>query len=106
MYTFSFVFTKTKAMKYISHLDLMRLFTRAFRRAGFALKMTQGFSPHPKFSIKRALKLGLESENELASVSLRERLDTRDFQERLQKQMPEGITIKQVYEEVKSKFSD
>jgi len=106
MFKFSFNFSKTGYMRYISHLDLMRLFTRALRRAGLAVKMTQGFSPHPKFSIDRALKLGLESQNERATVSLRESLDTRDFQERLQKQMPEGITIKQVYEEVKSKPRD
>jgi radical SAM-linked protein len=103
MVKFSFNFSKAGYMKYISHLDLMRLFTRALRRAGFAVKMTQGFSPHPKFSINRALKLGLESQDELAAVSLRESLDTQDFQERLQEQMPEGITIKQVYEEEKSR---
>lgn len=48
-------------MKYISHLDLMRLFTRAMRRADLPLKMTEGFNPHPKFSIQRALKLGLRA---------------------------------------------
>lgn len=81
-------------MKYISHLDLMRLFMRAMRRADLPLKMTEGFSPHPKFSIKRALKLGLESENEEASVALKEPINPEDFKERLQKQLPEGIIIK------------
>lgn len=81
-------------MKYISHLDLMRLFIRALRRADFALKMTEGFSPHPKFSIKRALKLGLESDKEEATIILREEVLLQDFRERLQKQLPEGIEIK------------
>ena len=81
-------------MKYISHLDLMRLFMRAMRRADLPLKMTEGFSPHPKFSIKRALKLGLESENEEATVVLKEEVSPQDFKERLQRQLPEGIEIK------------
>lgn len=75
-------------------MDLMRLLTRAMRRADFALKMTEGFSPHPKFSIKRALKLGVESDNEEASVILREEINPEDFKNRLQRQLPEGICIK------------
>ena len=83
-------------MKYISHLDLMRLFTRAMRRAGFPLKMTEGFSPHPKFSIKRALKLGLESDNEEGYIVLREIINLEDFKNNLQGNLPEGIRIKDV----------
>jgi radical SAM-linked protein len=95
MYKISFIFAKKGAMKYISHLDLMRLFMRALRRAEFPLKISEGFNPHPKFSIKRALKLGLESENEEASVGLKEPVAPEDFKKRLQKQLPQGIQIKQ-----------
>jgi len=56
--------------------------------------MTEGFSPHPKLSMKRALKLGVESENEEASIVLRELVNLKDFQDKLQKQLPEGIEIK------------
>ena len=83
-------------MKYISHLDLMRLFQRSMRRADLPLKFSQGFSPHPKFSIKRALKLGLESEREEATVVLKEAMNVEEFRNRLQKQLPEGIIIKDV----------
>lgn len=96
MYKINFTFSKKGLMKYISHLDLMRLFTRAMRRADLPLKMTEGFSPHPKFSIQRALKLGLESESEEASVLLTELVGPGEFRERLQKQLPEGIEIKSV----------
>ena len=89
-----FTFSKTGLMKYISHLDLMRLLTRAMRRADLPLKFSEGFSPHPKLSIKRALKLGLESENEEASILLKEDIDPEDFINKLQKQLPEGIRIK------------
>ena len=83
-------------MRYISHLDLMRLFMRAMRRAEFPLKMTEGFSPHPKLSLKRALKLGIESEHEEASIVLKFPVVPEDFKHRLQKQLPEGIQIKDV----------
>ncbi len=92
-------FSKKGLMKYISHLDLMRLFMRALRRAELPIKMTEGFSPHPKISIKRALKLGVESDNEEATFTLRELIDPRDFQERLQKQLPQGIFIKEARRE-------
>ena len=90
-----FKFSKKQDLKFISHLDLMRLFTRAMRRAGLPLKMTQGFSPHPKFSIKRALKLGIESDNEEALVVLNEFVRPQEFQARLQKQLPEGIILRE-----------
>lgn len=90
----SFIFAKKGAMKYISHLDLMRLFMRALRRAELPVKMTQGFSPHPKISIKRALKLGVESESEEATFALSRPLGADEFTERLQSQLPEGIRIK------------
>ncbi len=83
-------------MRYISHLDLMRLFMRAMRRADLPLKMTEGFSPHPKLSFKRALKLGVESEQEEASIVLKFPVPAEDFKTRLQKQLPEGISLKDV----------
>ncbi|MFH0762362.1 MAG: TIGR03936 family radical SAM-associated protein [Candidatus Omnitrophota bacterium] len=96
MQRISFKFSKKAKMKFISHLDLMRLFTRAMRRAGLPLKMSEGFSPHVKFSIKRALKLGIESDNEEAAVVLKEFIMPQEFKEKLQKQLPEGITISDV----------
>ncbi|MDI6606550.1 MAG: TIGR03936 family radical SAM-associated protein [Candidatus Omnitrophota bacterium] len=74
----------------------MRLFIRAMRRAGLPLKMSEGFSPHAKFSIKRALKLGIESEAEEATVVLKDFIMPQDFKERLQKQLPGGITLSDV----------
>ncbi len=92
----TFQFAKKGTMKFISHLDLMRLFMRAIRRAALPIKMTEGFSPHPKISLKRALKLGVESNNEEATFVLREPIAIEDFKQRLQKQLPEGIYIKEV----------
>ena len=96
MYRVSFSFSKKGLMRYISHLDLMRLFMRAMRRADLPLKMTEGFSPHPKLSLKRALKLGLESDNEEASIVLKFPVAPDDFKNKLQRQLPEGIQVKDV----------
>jgi radical SAM-linked protein len=96
MYRVSFNFSKKGLMRYISHLDLMRLFMRAMRRAKFPLKMSEGFSPHPKLSFKRALKLGVESESEEASILLKYPVTPVDFTNKLQKQLPEGIQVKDV----------
>jgi len=94
MYKIKFSFTKKGQMKFISHLDLMRLFMRAFRRADFPIKITEGFNPHPKLSLLRALKLGVESENEEGSVVMKEPYNAFDFKNKLQRELPEGIEIK------------
>jgi len=95
MHKMNFIFAKKGDMKYISHLDLMRLFMRALRRGRLPIKITEGFSPHPKLSIKRALKLGIESDNEEAVIVLQVPVSPQEFKERLQQQLPEGITIKE-----------
>ena len=96
MYKIVFSFSKKGAAKYIGHLDLMRLFTRAMRRAELPLKMSEGFSPRPKLSLKRALKLGLESDGEEGSIVLRLPVAPLEFKDKLQGQLPEGIEIKNV----------
>ena len=93
MLKMSFAFSKTGKMKFISHLDLMRLLTRGLRRAGIPVKISEGFNPHPKLSIARAIKLGVESEREEAAILLREPMNAIDFRERLNGQLPDGIRI-------------
>jgi len=104
--TYRIIFNKTGWMRYISHLDLMRLFSRAARRAGFGLYLTQGFNPHPLIRIKRALKLGLEGKGEEAEFVLTENITTADFGQRLKEQLPEGIELLKTEkeEEENSKF--
>jgi radical SAM-linked protein len=75
----------------------MRLFARALRRSGLPVKITEGFSPHPKLSIARALKLGLESDQEEASFSLTQPRTGDEIASALQKQLPEGIMIKKLW---------
>lgn len=92
------VFSKTGDMRFISHLDLMRLFQRALRRADLPVTITQGFSPHLKISIKRALKLGVESMDELLTISMSKPVDIPIFVESLNKNLPHGIRIIKAYQ--------
>jgi radical SAM-linked protein len=93
-YTVSITFTKKGESRYISHLDLLRLFGRALRRAGVPFEVSNGFSKHPMISIKRALKLGVESENEEAKFILSKEMPDEEFKQRMQRQLPEGILFK------------
>jgi len=81
-------------MRFISHLDLMRLFQRALRRSRLPITITEGFNPHPKFSLSNALKLGVESEKEEVGFYLDRNIDLEEFEERLNKQLPDGIKVK------------
>lgn len=97
VYIVHFKFSKVGKSKYISHLDLMRLFARAGRRADLPLYLTKGFSPHPKIIIKRALKLGVESRDEECRIYLNRRLKDADFMKRLNLSLPEGVRVLEVF---------
>lgn len=94
--TYYVTFNKDGWMRYISHLDLMRLFARAARRANFKLYLTKGFNPHPVIRIKRALKLGQTGRGLEAEFVLVEGLGSEEFKRRLTEQLPEGIEIEKV----------
>lgn len=92
-WTYRVVFNKDGWMRYISHLDLMRLFARALRRTSFKLYLTKGFNPHPIIRIKNALKLGVAGTGLEAEFVISERIDSDEFRSRLQRELPCGITI-------------
>ena len=91
------LFSKTGRAKYISHLDLMRTFQRAFARAGIAIKHTEGFNPHPFVSIALPLSVGYSSQCEILEFGLLEGADPEEVPRRLTAAMPEGIIIHQCY---------
>ena len=86
-------FQKTGDMRFISHLDLMRLFQRALRRADLPVTMTQGFSPHLKMSTGRALKLGVESFDETLTVHMSNKVGPAVFIGSLNSNLPKGVKI-------------
>jgi len=95
--TINFIFSKTEFMRYISHLDLVRLLMRAARRANMPLYFTKGFSPHPKLRIEKALKLGVESENEKAQLVLTKRVFAPLFVYLMNRKLPSGVRIKKAF---------
>ena len=91
-------FTKTGRAVYISHLDLMHTMQRAFSRAGYALKYSEGFNPHPHISIALPLSVGAASLCEIMDFRLREDPDLDELPARLSAALPEGIEVLEAYE--------
>lgn len=84
---------------WISHLDLMRVFQRAFRRAGLLIKHTQGFNPHAFVSLALPLSVGTASRCEILEFDLPDdsvELDT--LPSRLNATLPDGIRCLEAYE--------
>ncbi|MCR4891540.1 MAG: TIGR03936 family radical SAM-associated protein [Lachnospiraceae bacterium] len=63
-------FSKHGLMKYIGHLDVMRYFQKAVRRAGIDVAFSEGFSPHPIMSFAQPLGVGLESNGEYMDLEI------------------------------------
>ncbi|MGB5635548.1 MAG: TIGR03936 family radical SAM-associated protein, partial [Waterburya sp.] len=96
-------FGKIDEMSLISHLDLVRLFDRAIRRATLPISFTGGYHPGPKISIANALSLGITSNGEIVDFELTQEMDLEEFRTRLAAQLPENIPIYKVEEvELKS----
>ena len=91
------LFTKTGRARYISHLDLMRTFQRAFSRAKISIKHTEGFNPHPFVSIALPLSVGFSSQCEILEFGLLEGTSYEEVPERLTAVMPEGIVVHRCY---------
>ena len=93
------LFEKTGNAAYISHLDLMRLFQRSFKRAGLPLTHTKGFNPRPSVSIALPLSLGVESHCELLDFELEgEPVSCEEIKIRLNNTLTEGVRILEVYD--------
>ena len=84
-------FNKEQDMIYISHLDLQQLLQRAFRRAEINLVHSQGFNPHPKISYGNALALGTESQGEYFDVEIEDDITVKEYLDKMNEQLPEGI---------------
>ena len=91
-------FSKTGRAVYISHLDLMHTMQRAFSRAGYELKYSEGFNPHPQISIALPLSVGAASVCELLDFILTQAADTTELPAKLTGVLPEGIEILECYE--------
>ena len=94
------LFEKTGNAIWISHLDLMRVFQRSFKRAGLPLTHTQGFNPRPSVSIALPMSVGVESQCELLDFDLEgDRIPNEEICERLNRALVEGVRVLRVYDD-------
>ena len=90
-------FRRGEEIKFISHLDIMRLWERAFRRANIPLAYSEGFNPRPRISLAAPLAVGVTGDAELMDVSVTRRISPHWFVASVSQQLPSGIEILEVY---------
>ncbi len=91
-------FTRGPRLRFLSHLDMIRLWERALRRAGLPLCYSAGFHPHPRISVPLPLAVGMTSRSEWLEMELRGRVDPEALQARLAEQLPSGVDLLEVRE--------
>lgn len=89
-------FARGDLLRYITHLDLMRSWERAIKRAGLPIAYSEGFTRHPQLALAAPLPVGATAEGELMDVFLESAVAPRQFHERLARQTPPGLTIERV----------
>ena len=96
------LFEKTGNAVWISHLDLMRVFQRAFKRAGLPLTHTQGFNPRPSVSIALPLSVGIESRCELLDFELYgQKIPNEEIHSKLNEALVAGVRVLSVYDDAR-----
>lgn len=90
-------FGRGPEVKFISHLDVMRFWERAFRRARIPLAYSEGFSPHPRISLAAPLPVGVTSEAELMDIMLSRWVSPQWFTDAVNQQLTPGFGILGVF---------
>jgi radical SAM-linked protein len=91
-------FSRGEELKFLSHLDLMRLWERALRRARIPLAYSQGYAPHPQLSLAAPLAVGITSEAELMDIHLSRWITPQFFKAKVTEQLPQGIKLLEVWQ--------
>lgn len=98
MSKFIIKYARDERVKYISHLDFIRTFHRAVRRAGLNMEFSEGFNPHPKMTVAMPLSVGVTSDAEYMKISFLDGYTETDIMEKLNKSFPNGYKILKVKE--------
>lgn len=88
-----FKFTRASELKYISHLDVLRVFERSIKRARIPVAYSQGFNPRQKMVFGLPMSIGLTSECEYADIEFSEDITPEAFVKAINKGLPEGIRV-------------
>lgn len=86
-------FFRGEEVKYISHLDMMKVFERTIRRSGIPIMYSQGFNPHPHMVFGLPLSVGVTSEAEYADFEFTEQIGAEEFIEKMNSSFPLGFKI-------------
>lgn len=89
-------FKKYGSIRFIGHLDVMRFFQKAIRRAGIDVAYSQGFSPHQIMAFAAPLGVGLTSNGEYMDIEVHSIVSCKDVQERLNQVSVSGIEVTSV----------
>ena len=83
-------------VKYISHLDFVRMFHRTVRRANLPFVFSQGFNPHPIMTVASPLSVGVTADEEYMKVGFNTELTENEIKDLLNTSLPDGFTVKSV----------
>lgn len=92
------LFARGAKLRFLSHLDMMRLWERALRRAGLPLRYSSGFHPHPRIALVLPLAVGMTAQREWMEIELNARIDPGEVRARLSAQLPAGLSLLEVRE--------
>lgn len=87
------IYEKTENAKYVSHLDFVRMFGRAMRRARLPIAFSEGFNPHPLLGFALPLSVGYTSECEILEITLTEPISPKEIMVALNAVLPQGVRI-------------
>jgi len=86
-------FARWQPLRYISHLEIMTLFRRAFRRAELPVTYSQGYNPHINLSMGQPLSVGMTGESEYYDLELQKEINLDSYVKKLNNFLPSGIEI-------------
>ncbi|MDD5287707.1 MAG: TIGR03936 family radical SAM-associated protein [Dehalococcoidales bacterium] len=86
-------FCRGEELKFISHLDIIRLWVRALRRARIPLEYSEGFSPHPRISLAVPLSVGVTADSELMDIFIGKAVSPHWFMDTVNRQLPDGLKV-------------
>lgn len=86
-------YSRGEQVKYISHLDFVRMFHRAVRRAELDMEFSQGFNPHPLMTVALPLSVGVTSDGEYMKIAFAKPYDEDEIKSKLNAHLPRGFHI-------------
>jgi len=93
VYKLRIKYHKEHHLRFVAHLEMVRLMERVFRRMDLPLHYTQGFNPHPRISFASPLSVGVESVAELLDVELIEKMPVKEVLARAAVALPRGLSF-------------